>query len=346
MQKIPYMKPRERFLAALCGKQFDVYPVASITSTANREGMAKTKCFFPEAHIKSYDMAALSSFAHDEYGFDSVAPYFSLHLEASRFGAEVDWGNEYSMPRIISSPKPMLEDLKCNDKFFTQGITKELLTAIKSISKRYQGRVAIVGKVVGPWTLMYHLYGVENVLLDSIVEPELVKARLGKLIDFSIRFASLQFSEGADAVVWADHVTSDLVSRGLYERLLFPFHKRAVEELGVDKPLILHVCGNVEAKFGLFEKAGFAAFHADSRNDIKTLSAMREKMVLIGSVNNPKTLLGFVPNYVKAEGLKNIKDGVDILSPECAIPTSVPGVNLKALSEAGHGTRPKITTTT
>lgn len=339
MQKIPFMSSRERFMAALFRKPFDVYPAASITSTVNSEAMEKTRCFLPAAHCKAFDMAMLSSFVHDEYGFDSVSPYFSLHIEASLFGCNVSWGDQNSMPRILSSPEPGLEDLAVSDDFFQHGAAKELLSAIRGLAKRYQGKVAIIGKVVGPWTLMYHLYGVENVILDSIISPDRVKAILELLTDEAVRFARLQFSEGADAVVWADHVTEDLVSKGMYERMLLPFHRKAVEMLGPDHPLILHVCGNVESKFPLFRDAGFRAFHADSRNSIASLASEKGGMALAGAVNNPKTLLSLTPGYVKSEVMGNISDGVDIISPECAIPTRVPGRNLTALAEAAHSIR-------
>ena len=154
-----------------------------------------------------------------------------------------------------------------------------------------------------------------------------------------MRFARLQFSEGADAVVWADHVTEDLVSKGMYERMLLPFHRKAVEMLGPDNPLILHVCGNVESKFPLFRDAGFRAFHADSRNSVASLASEKGGMALAGAVNNPKTLLSLSPGYVKSEVMGNISDGVDIISPECAIPSRVPGRNLSALAEAAHSIR-------
>ena len=86
------MTSKERVMAALYGKEFDVFPAVSLTSAANLEGMKCSGAFYPEAHLDGAKMAALAAVGHSHMNFDTVAPYFSILLEASALGSEIDWG--------------------------------------------------------------------------------------------------------------------------------------------------------------------------------------------------------------------------------------------------------------
>jgi len=49
---------------------------------------------------------------------------------------------------------------------------KVVLEALSILRRQYGDEVAIVGKVMGPWTISYHMAGTENFLLWSAIEPE------------------------------------------------------------------------------------------------------------------------------------------------------------------------------
>ena len=89
------MTSRERVFAAIEGKDFDVFPAITPTSIATLEGMKASNAFFPSAHLLPIEMADLAATGHDIFGFDSVAPYFSVHLEASALGAKVNFNDEF-----------------------------------------------------------------------------------------------------------------------------------------------------------------------------------------------------------------------------------------------------------
>jgi hypothetical protein len=44
---------------------------------------------------------------------------------------------------------------------------------------------------------------------------------------------------------------------------------------------------------------------------------------------------------VREEAEANIRSGTRLISPECALPASVPGENLKCLVESAHSIRPR-----
>jgi [methyl-Co(III) methanol-specific corrinoid protein]:coenzyme M methyltransferase len=49
-----------------------------------------------------------------------------------------------------------------------------------------------MGKVFGPWTLSYHLFGVENFLAAILLERETVKIVLRVLSEVTVQFGNAQ----------------------------------------------------------------------------------------------------------------------------------------------------------
>ncbi len=92
------MTPGERFLAGLTrsGKP-DRPPVGNPTSVATVESMELSGACFPDAHTNPEQMAALAMVSHEELGFDTVAPYFSVQQEAAAFGCNVQWGSKKAL---------------------------------------------------------------------------------------------------------------------------------------------------------------------------------------------------------------------------------------------------------
>jgi MtaA/CmuA family methyltransferase len=338
------MTSRERVLAVFHGTPYDKIPVINPTSLATVESMRHTKAFFPFAHTDSHAMAALASAGHDLFGFDSVMPYFSVHLEAAALGCEIDWGKLDRMPQIL---KPVLaepDDFVMPVNFLDRKPIKALLQAIKILRKKYGSEVAIIGKVVGPWTLAFLLHGTANLILKTNIEPDKVHQFLAVLMQTSIEFAHAQFEAGADILTWADHATADLISAKIYEEFLLPVHQQCNKILHKAGPVIFHACGPVTDRLELFCHAGFEAFHLESRNDIKeALQIVNGRIVITGNVNNPNILLNGTVADVRNAVDSVLEGGIQLLSPECALPCWVPSRNLLEIVNAARAQRNNYT---
>lgn len=334
------MTSRERVLAVFNRQPYDKIPVISPTSLATVESMRLTGAFFPYAHTSGEKMAALAAAGHDILGFDSVTPYFSVHQEAAALGCEIDWGKVDRLPKIIKSPLLHPEDFSLPVNFLDRKPVKTILQAIKALRKKYGADVAIIGKVIGPWTLAYHLHGTANLLLETIVEPEIVHQFLEKLAQVPVIFAHAQFEAGADILTWADHVTADLISAKMYEEFLLPVHQQCNKQIQKSGPVILHVCGSVTDRLELFCQAGFEAFHLDSRNDISTAcNITADRMLLTGNINNPNILLNGSVADVRGAVEAALDEGIRLISPECALPLWVPNHNLMEIVHVARSRR-------
>jgi [methyl-Co(III) methanol-specific corrinoid protein]:coenzyme M methyltransferase len=326
---------KERVLAVLSGLEVDSLPVLNPTSLITFENMQRTGCHFPQAHLDADKIAALAATGYTVLGFDSIMPYFSLHLEAAALGCNIDWGNPDRLPAVLEYPLKEAGDFKMPANFLDRRPVKALLTAIRSVKQKYGARVAIIGKVVGPWTLAYHLYGAAHFLMDVILEPAKVQKILHDLKQVPVMFAAAQIEAGADIITWCDHAIDHLVSRQTYQDYLLPIHKECAVQLG-KTPVILHVCGNVLDRLDLFAQTGFAAFHLDSRNSIPEALKLAGKMQVTGNLNNPRLLLNGSAEDVRAAVHSVIRDGIQLISPECGLPIRMTNANLIEIVKAAR----------
>ncbi|MFH1349900.1 MAG: MtaA/CmuA family methyltransferase [Pseudomonadota bacterium] len=291
---------------------------------------------FPQAHLDPQAMADLAMAGHEIAGFDTVMPEFSVHQESAALGCHVIWGHRDMMPDAKSWPHEDFSDIQVPENLLEKPSMKVVLDALSILRRHLGGRVAIVGKVMGPWTLSYHMAGVENFLRRvGRGEKDKVNKMLRQLMPVTISFARAQFQAGADIVVLADHATGDLIGPYHYEEYLLPIHREITEQ--IEGPLILHVCGDCRDRIELFADAGFDAYHFEWQVDAKyAVEKVGDHISLVGCVNNPDTLFLGTPDDVYRQARYAIQAGVNIIGPECAIPLPTPLENLKAIVAAVH----------
>jgi len=290
---------------------------------------------FPEAHRVPELMARLGATSYSEFGFDTLMPYFSTVQQSSALGCKIQWGEKDNWPTAITS-EPLWrhpDEIRIPANFLTHADTKCVLEALKILKKQFDGEVAILGKTMGPWTLSYDCFGLENFLLMSVDDPGKTAACLDKLKEATVQFGLAQIEAGADALTLPDHATGDLVSAGYYDKFLREIHSELVERLPV--PLILHICGRTLDRMEYIARTGVAAFHFDSKNDAaESMRVMRNRVALVGHINNPETLYARGPAEVRREVFGDLDAGVPLIGPECAIPLRTPIENLKEIPRA------------
>ena len=329
------MTPRQRVLAALNGDDVDRPPVSNPTSVATVELMDYVDAPFPDACRDANLNAQLAITGYTELGFDSIAPYFSIIQESSALGCEMQWEQKDNWPTVrMNNPIwKTKNDIKIPSGFLEHRDNVAITRSINILKDEVKDEVAIFGKTMGPWTLAYHVFGVEPFLLKSIDDPEETREILRKLMDITILFGQAQIDSGADVLVVPDHATGDLVSGKYYDEFLLHLHQELVEELKV--PLILHICGRTVDRMPSIAKSGMAAFHFDSKNEPnEAMGAVDGGIGLVGNINNPETLYAKDPEDVKEEVFRCLDAGVQMIAPECAVPLATKAQNLIAIPEA------------
>jgi len=133
--------------------------------------------------------------------------------------------------------------------------------------------------------------------------------------------------------VGVKNATGDLVNGEYYKKFLLEIHQEMVERLKV--PLILHICGNTIDRMPYIAETGLAAFHFDSKNDPQeAMDTVNGGIKLVGNINNPVTLYSKKPEDVRKEVYRALDAGVQMISPECAIPLKTKLENLLEIPTA------------
>jgi [methyl-Co(III) methanol-specific corrinoid protein]:coenzyme M methyltransferase len=326
------LTPRERFMNALAGYPVDRTPVASPTSIVTAELEDLVGAHFPEAHHDPAAMAALALAGHTDCGYDVVFPVYGggTH-EAAALGVPVRWGDRSNLPAIAGHIWDHPDQIAVPDDFLDCPTVKVVIDATRRLRRELGDEVAIIGKIYGPWSLAYHTFGLQNFLKDTIRDPGKVRAILARLKEVSVIFGRAQVEAGADALTLGDHITADLIRPDAYPDFLLDIHREMGRE--IPAPLIFHCCGKTLDRIDYFNENGLSSFHFDSENDAFEMKA-RAKMVLIGNVNAPRTLLEGTKAEVRAEVFYALDAGIDIIAPECAVPLSSKLENIVAVRES------------
>jgi [methyl-Co(III) methanol-specific corrinoid protein]:coenzyme M methyltransferase len=290
--------------------------------------------YFPDAHLDARKMAALGAAGHTVLGLDCIAPVFSVQHEAAALGCNVDWGSSPDqMPVVRGRLYDVNHEVEIPSDFLDRPSCRVVLEALELLRKDCGREVALVGKVFGPWTLSYHLFGTQEFLILTKDDPERVRGHLRRLKEVTVAFAMAQIEAGADALTLADHATGDLCSPQAYREFLAPIHAELAGRIPC--PIVLHICGNTHDRISAIAETGVDCFHYDSRvTNARARSLAGRKMSLMGGVNNPQTLFCGKPSEVEKEVREAIEAGIDIVGPECAVPLLTPLENLKAVARA------------
>ncbi len=337
MATVYAMTPKRRFLAGILGGRVDRTPVGCVTSVANVEQMERTGACFPDVHLDGRQMARLAAGAHTILGYDAIMPYFSVVAEAAALGCEVDWGDRENMPAVRTVLWADPEQVAIPRGFLDAPPIRAVLEALRILRAQHGHQVAIVGKVMGPWTLAYHVHGLQDFLIETLTDPDRVRRFLDALQEVTVLFGRAQIEAGADALCVADHATGDLISAAMYRDFLLPYHREITQRLGC--PTVLHICGNTLDRLDAICASGFDCFHFESRVDAHAATRrVAGRISLMGNVNNPEVLLHGTVEQVAAQARYAQDAGVQVIGPECAVPLCTPTENLRAIAGVRHRT--------
>jgi len=332
------MTKKELFLNALLGKEVDHVPVFCANQTSTYEQMEALQAFWPEAHYNGDLMATLAEGAHSILGFDAVRVPFCQTIEAEALGCAIKDGGKKGVPSVAVHPFKIKDEFTFPDNFAQLGRVQEVANAIKILKQKVGNEVAIIGGVIGPFSIATSLLGVMEILMGAVMDEEKVKPWLDIAERAASEYAKALIDAGADVIVIEDMMASmDLASPQIYKSLAGPWEKKLIDKINV--PTILHICGKVNPLVDDMIATGASAFSVDigvDMNDIKEKIKKSGKTVtVVGGVDAVNTLFyGEDVEPVKAQVREAIQKGYDIIAPSCSIPPTTLKYKLLAMAEA------------
>ncbi len=327
------MTSRERFLAALHGEPVDRPPTAHVSALTTLELQEQIGCRMPDAHKDPAQLARLCYANHDALGFDAVTFIINFFNEPAALGAEMDWGAPDVLPMYASHPWAEPEDATAPDDILDRPPVSTYLEALRIAKRDYGGRVAVLGKVMGPFSMTQVMHGVDKTMMATVMEPDKIKHFLDVSVGVLVKCANAQFEAGADALAIGEGgAGANMMSPAMYRDLLLPVHKRLLAQ--IDGPTIMHMCGDITARLDALAEIGLTCFNFDWEIDPKTMKAAAAgKFTIMGNVNTTD-LMQAAPEEIERQVHACVDAGVDIISPGCAVSPKCPNANFVAMTRA------------
>jgi [methyl-Co(III) methanol-specific corrinoid protein]:coenzyme M methyltransferase len=299
----------------------------------NQELQQSTGCAMPEVHLNAEKLATLCAASHELFGFDGVTFILNYFNEPAALGCSMDWGGPGQLPVYTSHPWQHIEQAIFPADLLDRPPISTYLEALRIAKRRYGDKIAVLGKVMGPFSMAQVMRGVENVMLGLVDNPELIRQFLEICVDILVRCGNAQFEAGIDALAIGEGgAGANMLSPQMYEDILLDVHKRMIA--GIQGPTIMHICGDITPRLDSLRQIGLHCFNFDWAI---APQLMRERSAssfrIMGNVNTTDLLTGS-PDGIKAQIFENLEAGVDIISPGCAISPLCPSENIKAMSKA------------
>lgn len=356
------MNSYERIMAVLEGRTPDVLPVAPFLSNhaARLAGVPLSK-YYCDGKL----MGRVLYEAWERYGYDMIFTQSDNYYIAEGMGLETRKEGDL-LPsvrkRVVSSFREAAQTLKVPDPY-TDGRMPVYLDALDYLNSRLDKKVALRGTGTGMFSLLSHLYGLENFLMDVGEMMLGVEEEDGEMLEQEkyfleameictetlVRFTTAELEAGADVVHLGDSLGSlNVISPAVYRRYVWPFLKKYFDRM---RPVLeqhhayglLHICGDNSRVLEEYVATGADIYELDYKMDVKkTKERVRGRLTLLGNIN-PADLVQLPPEEITALCQKIIGEGAPggkfILGTGCETGTITPPDNIHAMVRAGHAYR-------
>ena len=323
------MRAKERFLAALNLSRPDRVPLFEFLDS--QVLIKKLTGRWPQQY-QAKDAVECSL----KLGLDAVwipfgggCPGYSINSNNDIYMDE--WGTtykktEYSWPCDAPIAYPVktrkdLQKLKIPD-----ATTSDRLADIRYVLRQVKDKMAVIGGIDGPLTVVYLMMGYENLSLALYDDPELVKKMHRLANDFFLEAAKRTIKAGVDVICIAEDLgfcSGPFFSPSQLREFTFPYLSELIQEVRKrDIPVLLHSDGNLNLILDDLVEMGINALHPlESGADMdleKIKKKYGKKICLVGGINN-QVLTNGTPDEVRQE----VTRAMEIASPGGGyIPTS------------------------
>lgn len=194
----------------------------------------------------------------------------------------------------------------------------------------------------GVLTTAGYLRGIEQLLMDMLLEPELANKAISRGREYCDGVMRATHAGNSDFVTCTDPVSSAaLITPEMFtEYNLEPTKKNIAgwkKDLGI--PVLLHICGETTPMLDHFAETGTDIMSLDHIVDMaEARRIVGRKMTLMGNLDPVALMQGGTPASINKAAKKCIGEagakGMFVLGPGCAMPRDTPKENVRALTDA------------
>jgi MtaA/CmuA family methyltransferase len=268
-------------------------------------------------------------------GHDAVGLISDPYRETSAFGASVEFsGNNNPVCEPLITSIDDLDLLK-NPDVHKSGRTLDRILAAGYYKKLLGDDTPIIGWIEGPLAEAADLTGVNNVLVDILMEPDFVRRLMEICLITAKDFAKAQVEVGCLVIGIGDALCSQ-IDPETYGSFVLPLHQELIgfiHDIGAFTKL--HICGDI---------THLLPFLAHTKTDILDLDwmvdfniareACKNDVILCGNLDPVSVVQKQSPEKISLESgrlAKSLSDTRFILSAGCEITRDTPLENILAM---------------
>jgi len=328
------MNPKDRLLNALRRQPVERTPFAALTTGITVEMQEKRGIHWPQAHRDTAQLAGLAEAIHLYTASECIKLPFCMTVEVEALGAEIDFRTHDTVPTELGPAYTHPDELTIPADFFDRGRVPVVLNAISHLRKKYDNECVVVSSIVGPFSIAEKIFGFGEFLTWTISDPDWVHQAMKKLTPLAIRYAQAQVNAGSEAIIIGEAGCSgDLISAQTYRDFILPYHQELCAALSA--PSVMHICGKSTRHTEFIAQSGTTAYNFDEGVDIAVAHKHLDgNTALTGYVPTIKVLLNGTPDQVYASAWGCLENGVDVLTPGCAMAPHTPLENIHAMARA------------
>jgi len=222
----------------------------------------------------------------DRYNMPIAGGYMDLSVEAEAFGANCVHKRD-EIPTITGQLIETQEEadaLKIPE--VGDGRTGIAVEGIQKAKILIPER-PVFANCCGPFSLAGRLMDVNEILLETLVDPDLVHTVVGKATEFIIKYIKAFKEAGADGLIMAEPLAG-LLSPDLMQEFSTDYVKKIVAEVQDEEFIIMyHNCaGGMEKKIEQTIDTGCRMFHyGDGANMVEILKKMPKDVMILGNIS-------------------------------------------------------------
>ena len=273
---------------------------------------------------------------------DSLTVGYDIYnIEAEAVGGTVLRESHIGMPEIVN---PVITSLNEVDRLqiidHPAGRMDVFIEAAQAMVQKYGNRIPVRGGISGPFSMATRIFNKEDLLLQSVMDPEMLVPLLRFCTDTIKIYAGAFANVNAGVVVFDSFVAPPLISPETYRDLVLPFHKEIfdmLEELGVNQRSLV-IGGNTIPIIDDVVSSGATQFLLDFTIPLEEVEAVLNNYPeKVFRVNLPPAPFadpdpGPVESVIE-KMLQSLKYYTAFIIGTGILPPEVPASNIKAAKE-------------
>ena len=331
------MTPKERIQKFFRKEPIDTMPCFSGMGMVTIQAIQKMGVRFPQIHTSPEKMAQSALISAEIYGFDAVIIPYDMCTVPEALGRGMtlyeDSSEEILYP-TVPSKWPNIEKVRIPEDFLSKGRMPLVDEAMGIIKSRADGRLALGGWVLGPFTMAGQLVELDVLLKGTGKNRAKTEEFLEKMTDLVIRVARHYQDLGVDYMNIREMGTgSDLLSPRMWKTLIQPNLKKVFSALR--SPKVLHICGSTDMILEMMNECGADALSVDQKNHLdESRKKVGKDVMLLGNFDPFNTLVQMPADGVEPVIKKCIDDGADAVWPGCDLWPAVKKENVESYVQA------------